>query len=236
MILPKRINLLLRVITVGACIVFALPMLGAKNQTGSGTTRYTVKKGDTLYSIARRYKVDVDDIIKRNNLSASKPLYVGKTLIIAKAGTKTAASVKQKDGSSGTSTKSTQSKQVVNRNLHFSWPVKTVTRVERDGTDGVNSIGIVIRTAPGTAVYSAEEGTIEKIGYMRGFGNYVVMRHEERYMTVYANLDRIAVKDGQSVNKGMPIGRISQKNNSIHFQINCAGKAMDALAILPPRR
>lgn len=192
----------------------------------SSTAKYhTVKKGETLYSISRKYGIDIDYLCKTNKISKSKPLYAGRKLVIKK----------QSSPAGKAQAKNQSAKSVSTKNLHFNWPVKKVNSVHRDGNDGVKSIGIIIKTTPGTSVYSAENGTVQKIGYMRGFGNYVVMKHDERFMTVYANLDSVSVKGGQKVGKGAPIGRIAQNNSSIHFQINCAGKALDALTILPPR-
>lgn len=211
--------------------------LSARSAPAKGSVYHIVKKGDTLYSISRRYKVSVDSIRETNKLSDAKPLYVGSRLLIKKsaAGTKSGATTNTTKTAKRTSSDSSKKKPSAVSNLHFTWPVKTVRGVDRDGQNGVKSIGIVIRTAPGTAVYSAENGVVEKIGYMRGFGNYVVMKHNARVMTVYANLDSVAVTNGQNVGKGAPIGRIAKNDNSIHFQINYAGKALDALTILPPR-
>jgi len=216
----------------------AAPLLTAKSSSSSQkqSRYYTVKKGDTLFSLSRKYSIDVDELCRLNNISGKKPLYVGKRLVIKRAQNSAAARpVKSSAPVKSTAKASPPAKSISTKNLHFNWPVKSITGVERDGADGVKSIGIIIRTAPGTAVYSAENGVVQKIGYMRGFGNYVVMKHDERFMTVYANLDSVAVKDGQSVGRGVPIGRIAKNDSSIHFQINHAGRALDALTILPPR-
>ncbi|MFW6366558.1 MAG: murein hydrolase activator EnvC family protein, partial [Spirochaetota bacterium] len=101
--------------------------------------------------------------------------------------------------------------------------------------DGVKSIGIVIQTQGRSPVYCAENGVIKKIGYMRGYGNYVVVVHSSRFMTVYANLGAVAVKDGQHIRKGNVIGTLESTDGHLHFQINHAGKPLDALAILPKR-
>jgi len=175
----------------------------------------------------------VDELCRLNNISEKKPLYVGKRLVVKRASN--SAPAKSATPIKSVAKSSAPAKSVSTKNLHFNWPVKTITGVERDGAEGVKSIGIIIRTAPGGAVYSAENGVVQKIGYMRGFGNYIVMKHDERFMTVYANLDSVAVKDGQSVGRGAPIGRIAKNDSSIHFQINHAGRALDALTILPPR-
>jgi murein DD-endopeptidase MepM/ murein hydrolase activator NlpD len=99
---------------------------------------------------------------------------------------------------------------------------ENVRGVNRDGTNGVKSIGIVISSSSNSPVVASEQGVIKKIGYMRGYGNYIVLVHNSRYMTVYANLDRINVTDGQKIPRGSVIGSLQPNDARLHFQINHA--------------
>ncbi|MDA3901699.1 MAG: M23 family metallopeptidase, partial [Spirochaetes bacterium] len=109
---------------------------------------------------------------------------------------------------------------------------RPVARVVSDKKGSVKPIGITIFSGKGAAVLCAENGVVKKIGYMRGFGNYIVVGHPKRYMTVYANVKKIHVKEGESVKKG---GKIATLSSSFHFQINKGGKPLDALSLLPGR-
>ena len=116
----------------------------------------------------------------------------------------------------------------------FQWPLKKVKTCRKDGEDGVKSIGIIINSAPNAEVLASEKGVVKKIGYMRGYGKYIVVMHKSRYITVYSNIDKVNVREGQSVKKGSVLGRISN-DSLLHFQIGKAGKPENPLEYLPSR-
>ena len=92
--------------------------------------------------------------------------------------------------------------------------------------------GIDIAARTGTPVYAAEKGVIEKTGYFRnGYGNLIVIKHEEELATYYAHLSEIIVRKGQSINKGTLIGRVGSTGRStgphLHFEVRKGGKAMN---------
>ena len=120
-----------------------------------------------------------------------------------------------------------------NTNLKFRWPLKKVMSYCRDGKKGVKSIGIVITGRPGSSVVTAATGIVTKIGYMRGFGKYIVISHADRYVTVYANLHKISVREGERIAKGIPIGSLNDSERRLHFQIGYAGKPKDPIKFLP---
>ncbi|MBN1498594.1 MAG: peptidoglycan DD-metalloendopeptidase family protein [Spirochaetes bacterium] len=178
---------------------------------------YTVVKGDTIYGISRKTGADVKEIIRLNDLSDPKKLYVGKKIKLPDSSEKSAS----------------DKKPAVKSAVNFNWPVKYVRHIEKDGESGVKSIGIYIISTKGAYVATSASGNVSKIGYIRGYGNYIVITHSSRYMTVYSNLDFIYVKSGQNVSSGKVIGRLSEKKDRFHFQINQAGKPQDVLKILP---
>ena len=169
---------------------------------------YTVKKGDTLSSIARSHSVSVDSIANLNNLSNQAKLNIGMKLKIQ-----------------------TQGESLPK----FIWPSKNIVRFQNDGTSGVSSIGLIIFSKPGTEIISSGRGTVKKIGEMRGYGRYIVISHADRYMTVYSNLSNIRVKEGEEVNIGRVIATSNNETGRIHFQIDHAGRPADPLKYLPKR-
>ncbi len=116
----------------------------------------------------------------------------------------------------------------------FSWPLKKVSNYRRDGTEDIKSIGIFITGSSNSDVVASLEGVVKKIGYMRGYGRYVAISHEGRYVTVYSNLSNIYVKEGERVSKGGVIGTLSS-DRTLHFQIGHAGKPENPLKHLPGR-
>lgn len=190
-------------------------MSATASYSASKYSKYTVKSGDTIYAISRKTGASVSDIMKINKITNAKKLYVGKVLNIPKNAVKNVSKN--------------------NSEVSFSWPVRSVRHVRRDGQDGVRSIGIIITVSPGAYIKSSAEGTVSKIGYVRGFGNYVVISHKQRYLTVYSGLDYIKVKEKEKVPGGAVIGKLSSKKRKFHFQINHAGKPLNALSYLPHR-
>ncbi len=188
---------------------------------------YRVQNNDTLYGISKKFNVPVDIIVEINCLKNRNRILKGTILKIPYTGNtpkkNTSREVKPVQQPSG------------NENPRFKWPIKNIQSVKRDGSDGVKSIGVIINTKPGSLVLSAATGVIKKIGYMRGFGNYVVIMHQNRYATVYANLDAIFVNPGQEIETGRPIGKIQNNLTSLHFQIDHAGKPLNPLKYLPKR-
>lgn len=182
------------------------------------TVRYTIKRGDTLYGIARKFGCTVTEISKINKLRSRSRIYTGLKLKIPTKNRRTKTQTHTKIGKPA-----------------FSWPVRKVVSCRRDGRDGVKAIGLIITAPPGSAVISSAPGTVQKIGYMRGYGNFVLVKHMKRYITVYSHLHTVSVKEGQKVRTGSLLGHIDNDKRMIHFQIDCRGKSLNPLDKLPQR-
>lgn len=183
---------------------------------------YTVKKGDTLFRIARNNNTSVNEITALNNLGNRNRIYAGMKLRIPSTA---------KDGKGNTSSESGKGGK---EDLSFLWPLKKVDKYKRDGEEGVKPIGIIITGPARSSVIASESGVVKRTGYMRGFGRYVVVNHGNRYLTVYSNLKSVNVKEGDRIHKGGTIGLISD-DRTLHFQIDYAGKPRNPLEFLPGR-
>lgn len=182
---------------------------------------YIVKSGDTLFSIAKRSGVTLSQIQELNELKESSRIYKGMKLKIPSRPLKSEKKI-------------TPAKNTGEGKPGFRWPLKKVRSYSPDGGNGVKSIGILIKGTPGGEVVASEDGVVKKVGYMRGYGNYIVVKHESRYITVYSNLSDIDVKAGDSVVKGCRIGNISD-DMTLHFQIDKGGKPENPVKLLPGR-
>ena len=95
----------------------------------------------------------------------------------------------------------------------------------------VDNSGIDIEVQPGTTVRAVFDGKVSEIFQLSGFENIVMVRHG-RYLTIYANVDAITVKKGDTVKAGMTIGKVhadpADNNRSIlHFEIREERKKLD---------
>ena len=193
----------------------------AQNRQNTGVKNpapllHKVNPGENLYRISIKYNVSLDELMRINNLKNNN-VYVGMTLKIPVDS--------QKPVSGGADKKD-----------FFDWPVRKVTFYKEDGLDGVKSIGIIISAPSGSFVYSSAQGIVEKVGFMRGYGEFVLVKHPNNYFTIYSYLENIRVKKGQMVDKGTVIGRVDSDKKSMHFQIDHNGKPTNPLDYLPKKK
>ncbi len=90
--------------------------------------------------------------------------------------------------------------------------------------DGLHNDGINIKAPRGTAVRAAENGVVAYTGgEMQGYGNLVLIRHGDRYMTAYAHMDKMLVKKGDVVKVGQSIGTVGSTGQvdspQLHFEV-----------------
>jgi len=196
-------------------------------------TVYTVKKGDTLYGISRKTGAGVDSIISMNRINGNR-INAGMKLKIETCKSSSLSGKTCTNNKSFKSEKAPKSGKSSGLSGRFSWPLKKVNNYRRDGSEDIKSIGIFITGTPEGDVVASLEGVVKKVGYMRGYGRYVAISHEGRYVTVYSNLSNIYVKEGTSVSKGRVIGTLSS-DRTLHFQIGHAGKPENPLKHLPGR-
>ena len=184
---------------------------------------HTVAKGDTLDSIAKKYKAKVESItgVSFNNLQPPDyKIEPGMRLIVAggekpyvpKVVTSYTGSVPQ--GARGTG--------------RFQWPaLGTLTQGYWWGHRALD-----IGAATGTPVYAADGGFVSFAGWTDiGYGNLIVIDHANGYVTYYAHLSSFRVIVGQAVQRGQLIGTVGSTGNSsgphVHFEIRYNGVAAE---------
>lgn len=101
--------------------------------------------------------------------------------------------------------------------------------------------GIDMAALKGTPVYAAADGKVIEAEHARGYGNTIIVKHNETYQTRYAHLHKILVTVGDQVKKGDCIGQVGdtgsvRKSGSdashLHFEVYVAGKKMDPMRYL----
>lgn len=98
--------------------------------------------------------------------------------------------------------------------------------------DGLHNDGINIKAARGTAVRAADNGVVAYTGSeMQGYGNLVLIRHADRWMTAYAHMDKILVKKGDVIKAGQSIGTVGATGGvdspQLHFEVRKGTQAMN---------
>ena len=95
--------------------------------------------------------------------------------------------------------------------------------------------GIDIEAAPGRSVKCVAAGDVLYIGAMRGLGKLVIVDHGSGYLTIYANLYRIAVATGQRLDAGSTVGKAGEGSAQVHFEIRKSTDSLDPLNWLSRR-
>lgn len=178
------------------------------SQKDEKTDTYIVKKGDTLYGIAKRFGVSVETLTIMNKMSGSNTIKVGQCLIVplAPSESKSIEVVKTPTNIEDfqlTDSRTYDKNKTASKNLL--WPVKAK---EIQYLEGKVS-GVSITTELNEDVMIIREGTVMFCGLYRGFGNVVFVQSKSGYMYVYTNLDKMNVKKGDTVKLNEKIGNVA---------------------------
>jgi lipoprotein NlpD len=98
--------------------------------------------------------------------------------------------------------------------------------------------GIDISGKLGQPVLAASGGQVSYVGSMRGYGNLVIVRHNENFLSAYAHNKTIVVKEGQTVARGQKIAEMGNTDSDsvkLHFEVRQQGKPVDPTKYLPSR-
>jgi murein DD-endopeptidase MepM/ murein hydrolase activator NlpD len=119
----------------------------------------------------------------------------------------------------------------------FLWPVEGKITDTFNDTESKRHQGIDIPSPPGTPVKASSSGTVIYSGNtIKGYGNLIILRHSEEFVTVYAHNQVNLVEEGGWVERGQIIGKVGQTGRAtgphLHFEIRKNNKAVDPLMFL----
>ena len=213
---------------------------------------HKVKKGETLYSISRQYKTDVYSISKLNNLKNINSINEGQALKIygdLKNETKNnygsnnnKANIKKIDSKKkllkSNKKTTTKFKQTPSKNFKFMWPVKgkLISKYGKS-SDGFFNDGININSKLNQKVGASNDGVVIYSGNeIPGYGNLILIKHSQNWITAYAHLGKVSIEKGDKVKKGQIIGLVGKTGNvrkpQLHFEIRKGKEAVNPLNYL----
>jgi LysM repeat protein len=194
---------------------------------------HSVAPGDTLGAVASRYKVSIDDIVNfaaNGFTDTSSTLTVGQQIVVP-GGTRTAAA-QQLVTYSGSREVPASAKV---GSGSFEWPTSgSINQRYWSGHPGVD-----IGAWTGAPVKAVDGGyvVIARGGWNGGYGNHVIIDHGNGFVTLYAHLNSLYVKPGESVSRGQQVGTVGNTGNStgphLHFEIRYQGISRNPLNYLP---
>lgn len=248
---------ILTLITLSACVssnIYRDPSFNPPVYFGS----HVVRSGDTLYAISRRYGRDFKELARVNRIEPPYALELGQKIDLElspksmasgkKSGTrpvlgKSNVTVrKESGGRRGNVTKNKKHKNF--KDIKWSWPhVGPILAKYRVGNSAnaasVINKGINIGGRLGDPILAAASGEVVYAGNgLLGYGNLVIINHNERFLSAYAHNREILVQEGQQVIKGKKIaemGRTGTDKAMLHFEIRIEGSPVDPLKFLPAR-
>jgi lipoprotein NlpD len=222
---------------------------------------YTVQKGDTLYSISWRYGMDYKDVARINGIRSPYTIYVGQKLRFsapprtatapvsrppaqskpvqpAPAPKATSPAPKSTPQAATPPPTKTEPKFVGSQNLQWRWPTSgPVVSTYSESSPGRK--GIDIAGKAGQDIMAAASGKVVYSGNgLPRYGNLLIIKHNDVYLSAYAHNDKLLVKEGEIVNAGQKIalmGRTGTQRDQLHFEIRRNGKPIDPLRFLPKR-
>lgn len=199
---------------------------------------HTVKSGDTLESVAKKYSASSQAIVDFpfNDLPDDFKLKVGQVLIVPD-GIPPETKVKPKPKIQPKYLASGQTSPTFNApgGGSFIWPTST---------SGISQYfawyhpGLDLANNRAPAIVASDGGTVITAGWPDnyGYGNRVIIDHSNGYQTLYAHLSNIYVSNGETVSRGQSIGQMGTTGRStgihLHFEIRYKGIALNPLAIL----
>ncbi|WP_199637807.1 amidase activator ActS [Serratia sp. PAMC26656] len=197
---------------------------------------YTVKRGDTLYYIAWITDSEVSELARINKIRPPYGLEVGQKLRLSgSAPTKTASNRRKNTSSGAVLAKSTPPPGT---SRCWRWPATGKIAQKYSTADGGNK-GIDIAGARGQPIFASAKGKVVYVGnQLRGYGNLIMIKHGEDFITAYAHNDTTLVRNGQDVKAGQKIGTMGSTGTDsvfLHFQIRYRASALDPQRYLPPQ-
>lgn len=242
----------------------ARPLPGAENAGKPGY--YTVKPGDTLIRIGLDNGQNWRDIVRWNALENPNQIEVGQVLrvIAPVAGSAppvatgvvtkpvppsaTAASALPPAQPPGAAASAPAAPATVatapaaapaagtDEDIAWIWPTAGTVLT---GFDETKNKGLDIGGAVGAAVFAAADGRVVYVGAgLRGYGNLIILKHNNTYLTAYAHNQALLVKEDQTVRKGQKIAEMGSSDADrvkLHFEVRRQGKPVDPAKYLPAR-
>jgi len=199
--------------------------------SSSGPVEHVVRPGETVYHIAHAYHVSVESLLEANHLNDSRDLRVGQSLLIP--GAYSYASL------GGAQSGLSEMWNVPRASRQFGWPLWSGELTSGFGMrHGTMHDGVDIAAPVGTPVHAADSGVVAFVGKLNGYGNTVILRHSDNYVTVYGHNSRILVSEGTEVARGQNIAEVGTSGRTtgpnLHFEVRYDNRAYNPLSYLAP--
>ena len=218
--------------------------------------RYTMRNGDSLHGIALRHRVTVEDLQRANGITDPTKVWAGAVLNVPPQPDAAAAPMPppgtaprviqtptriinaapdQKIASRGDVANDAEPAAPETTSGKFLWPVrgKTIAGFGRR-PDGTHNDGVNVAVPQGTAIHAAESGKVAYAGNeIKGYGNLVLIRHPNGWVTAYAHADQLLVRPNDEVRRGQVIAKAGKTGAvdqpQVHFELRKGSRPIDPM-------
>lgn len=206
-----------------------LPVMAVAFQERSNAPAlvHRVAPGETMWSLARCYHVELARLMSVNKIGDPARLSVGRVLAIPGASAQTGAQQQPK------------AIRVVARgwNGSLAWPVLgELTQQFGPQTGGAFHHGLDIADNAGTPIRAAQRGLVISSGWLPIYGFAVIIDHGSGFRTLYAHLHDFAVRSGDLVQQGQVIAHVGSTGNAtgphLHFEVRYDNRSVNPLPYL----
>jgi murein DD-endopeptidase MepM/ murein hydrolase activator NlpD len=184
---------------------------------------HRVEKGETLWRIAKTYRVDLEELKDYNNIRDVEDLKVGTLIFIPGAKERIPVSAYINTSKIG--------------NEGFTWPAEGKIVSYYNTNKGGLSKGIDVALPFGSKVKASKQGIVSYADVLRGYGKVIIVDHQDGFSTVYAHNSKLMVKENDFVERGEVIAISGNTGNCksplLHFEIRKGETPQDPLYYLP---
>ncbi|WP_242396332.1 peptidoglycan DD-metalloendopeptidase family protein, partial [Anaeromyxobacter oryzisoli] len=228
---------------------------------------HVVQRGETLWRIARAYGIDLRELMETNGIADPRAVAAGAELFVPGAsrvvavplaGDPAAAAPPSSASSASASPPAPSPERAEHhepprdappppeparaeaspRNAPpLAWPLRGVLYGRFGVRAGQRHDGIDIAAPEGTEVDAAADGTVIYAGAQAGYGDIVILRHDDGLLTLYAHASAVLVREGDHVRRGEPVARVGQTGRTtgphLHFEVREGSRPRNPLLFLP---
>jgi len=238
------------------------PQINNPTRYANAPDFYTVRSGDTLSGISARYGLSYLSVAEMNDIAAPYRIYVGQSIRLKKGGATTNRSTTRALNNSEPQIQRQTIKPPTQQSTYTPPPIKSttppvsaqvpVTQVQSTNLRWVkpsngpiiasynlanNVKGVRFGGNQGDPIFAAADGqVVYAADGLKEYGNLVLIKHIDGYITAYAHNSKMLVKSGQNVSAGQKVAEMGSSGTSstmLEFQVRLDGKPINPTNILP---